>query len=485
MAVEGADLETASGIPEGIAAVGDIIGGKFVVERVLGIGGMGVVVAARHLQLGQTVAIKLLRRGVGSAPEAVNRFVREARAVAGLQSAHVVRVMDVGALDDGLPYMVMEHLSGTDLGHVLEVRRVLPAAEAVDYLLQAMEAVAEAHGVGIVHRDLKPSNLFLTVRPDGAPLVKVLDFGISKAMDESAQAQSLTSTATVLGSPLYMSPEQVRSTKNVDTRTDIWALGVILYELLAGAPPFEAETVTGLCAKIVADPPVSVRSRRPDLSSALASVIMRCLDKDVNRRFQSVADLAESLRPFASDEGKLAVDRVARIVSSPRSSRSVPGRSLATVGPSAEQGEVPSGYAETVASRQTSGALRRRRGVATLAIAAVVAVALFMVVSRFPRAAAPASARHAAVVLDRGVAPPRTLDVQAGGPTTVDPPSAHGALAVASSAESASTNGPPAPSAPAATPKPARASPSPPSRPVTAASTSSNKPADDLLLERN
>jgi serine/threonine-protein kinase len=347
-----------------------------------------------------------------------------------------------------------------------------------------MEAVAEAHGVGIVHRDLKPSNLFLTVRPDGAPLVKVLDFGISKALDEGDQAQSLTSTATVLGSPLYMSPEQVRSTKNVDTRTDIWALGVILYELLAGAPPFEADTVTGLCAKIVADPPVPVRSRRPDLSGALSSVIMRCLDKDVNRRFQSVADLAEALRPFASDEGKLAVDRVARIVSSPRSSRSVPGRSLASVGASGAQGEVASGYAETVASRQTSGALRRRRGVATLALAAVVGAALCVVVSRFPRAAAPASARHAAVARDPGVAPPETLDLPAGGPKTSDPPSAQSGLAPAP-AESASKNSPPPASAAAATAKPSRPSPSPPSRPAPAASTSPNKPGDDLLLERN
>ena len=237
--------ETGTGL-DGIPLPGEMVGGKFIVERVLGIGGMGVVVAARHMQLGQSVAIKFLRRSAATSPESVNRFLREARASVGLQSAHVVRVMDVGTLDDGLPFMVMEHLNGTDLGQSLEMRGVLPVAEAVDCLVQAMDAVAEAHSLGIVHRDLKPSNLFLTARTDGSPLVKVLDFGISKGVDTGGQRVDLTSTSMVLGSPLYMSPEQVRSTKSVDTRTDVWALGVILYELVAGVPPFEAETVTGL-----------------------------------------------------------------------------------------------------------------------------------------------------------------------------------------------------------------------------------------------
>jgi len=164
---------------EGIPQPGELVGGRFVVETVLGAGGMGVVVSARHVQLGQTVAIKFLRHGALSNPEAVNWLLREARALVGLRSAHVVRVMDVGTMDDGLPYMVMEHLSGTDLGQSLEARGVLPVEEAVDCLVQAMDAVAEAHTVGIVHRDLKPSNLFLTLRPDGSSLVKVLDFGIS------------------------------------------------------------------------------------------------------------------------------------------------------------------------------------------------------------------------------------------------------------------------------------------------------------------
>ena len=384
--------ETGTGL-DGIPLPGEMVGGKFVVERVLGVGGMGVVVAARHVQLGQTVAIKFLRRSAATSPESVNRFLREARASVGLQSAHVVRVMDVGTLDDGLPFMVMEHLNGTDLGQSLEARGVLPVEEAVDCLVQAMDAVAEAHSFGIVHRDLKPSNLFLTARTDGSPLVKVLDFGISKAVDTGGQRVDLTSTSMVLGSPLYMSPEQVRSTKSVDTRTDVWALGVILYELVAGVPPFEAETVTGLCAKIVADPPVPLRSRRPEISPALEAVVNRCLDKEVSRRFRSVADLATALRPFASSEGRLTIDRISRMVGSrpsmpslqdtgrggtpvPSSAARAGGgnRASGASGDPSSLAEASAGYAETVASWQTTGTRRNRR----IATGASVAVALLV-----------------------------------------------------------------------------------------------------------
>src|SRR5580704_1555467 len=183
----------ASNAAAGVPQAGEVVGGKFVVERVLGVGGMGVVVAAHHTHLDQTVAIKFLRRDAAKDELAVSRFLREARAVTNLQSEHVVRVMDAGRLDDGLPYLVMEYLSGLDLDQVLAQRGRLPLEEAVEYLLQSMEAVADAHAAGIVHRDLKPSNLFVTARADGSPLVKVLDFGISKAFDATgAKQQSLT-----------------------------------------------------------------------------------------------------------------------------------------------------------------------------------------------------------------------------------------------------------------------------------------------------
>jgi serine/threonine-protein kinase len=412
---------------EGIPPSGAIVGGKFVVTQVLGVGGMGVVVAARHSQLGQSVAIKFLQRSAAKNVDSVNRFLREARACVGLQSAHVVRVMDVGTLDDGLPYMVMEHLQGTDLGQLLEARRVLPIEEAVDYLLQSMEAIAEAHCLGIVHRDLKPSNLFVTSRPDGSPLVKVLDFGISKATGAGVELAALTATTTIMGSPFYMSPEQVRSTKNVDARTDVWALGVILYELLAGARPFEAETVTGLCAKIVADPPEPLRSRRPEVPLALEDVLMHCLEKDLKRRFQSVAELAAAIKPFASSEGRTSADRISRIggtqrgpqwsaqatvrspsgsqpqalnVTPPRPPNFTPPESP-NVTPPQSPNFTPSqsrdalaenvtgavGYAETVASRQTTRAgTRRWIIVAAAALAFMGVLAMIGFGSMRPRA---------------------------------------------------------------------------------------------------
>jgi eukaryotic-like serine/threonine-protein kinase len=292
---------------------GDVLAGKYRIERVLGQGGMGVVVAAQHVQLAQRVALKFLLPEACSHGEAVARFLREARAAVQIQSEHVARVSDVGQLDNGAPYMVMEFLHGSDLGATLAARGPLPVLEAVDYVLQAMEAVAEAHSIGIVHRDLKPANLFLTRRRDGSALVKVLDFGISKATQGEA-GLSLTSTSAVMGSPFYMSPEQVRSAKDVDARADIWALGVILHELLAGAPPFSADTASALFAAIIADPPAPVRERRPDVPAALEAVLARCFEKDRNRRYANVAELAAALEPFAPASSAMSVMRVSRVL---------------------------------------------------------------------------------------------------------------------------------------------------------------------------
>ncbi len=322
---------------EGLPAIGEVIAQKYRIESVVGTGGMGVVVAARHLQLGQTVAIKLL-----SAPEesrraeANMRFIREAQAAATLHSDHVVRIYDVGTLDTGLPFMVMELLRGSDLGTLLDTQGVLPETQAVDFVLQACDAIAEAHQAGIVHRDLKPSNLFVSQRSDGSPLLKVLDFGISKSLtaagNESAE-NSLTSTRAVMGSPYYMSPEQVRDARRVDGRTDIWALGVILHELLCGEPAFQADTFPGVCAAIVADPPMALRQRRPDVTPELETVVLRCLEKDPTRRIQSVSDLIQALTPFSS-RGVLgsmprvrSASPVLEVSSRPVSGNSSPARS--------------------------------------------------------------------------------------------------------------------------------------------------------------
>jgi eukaryotic-like serine/threonine-protein kinase len=295
----------AESLGAGAPALGEVIAKKYRVESLVGRGGMGVVISARHVQLGQAVAIKLLTLPPDEdrRDEAIGRFLHEAQAAARLHSDHVVKIHDVGQLDNGLPFMVMELLSGSDLGSLLDQRGALPEAEAVDYVLQACAGVAEAHQMGIVHRDLKPSNLFVTRRSDGLPLLKVLDFGISKQLSDPASGEAVptfTNTRTLMGSPNYMSPEQIRDARRVDGRADIWALGIILQELITDAPVFHGESFPGVCAAIVADPPMPVRTMCPDVSPALEAIINRCLQKDVRLRYQSIAELAADLSPLGS-----------------------------------------------------------------------------------------------------------------------------------------------------------------------------------------
>jgi serine/threonine protein kinase len=295
---------------------GDILAGKFRIERVLGIGGMGVVVSALHLHLDERVAIKFLLPEALANPEAVARFGREARAAVKIRSEHVARVIDVGTLETGAPYMVMEFLRGRDLAALIRESAALPVAKAVEYVLQACEALAEAHALGIVHRDLKPANLFLTARADGSPCVKVLDFGISKVTFGSASGgdAAMTRTQAIMGSPLYMSPEQMASARDVDPRSDIWAVGTVLYELLTGSVPFVAETMPQLCTLILHAEPPPMRSLRADLPAALEAVVQRCLRKDRRERYANVAALAADLAQFAPDAGPRSAERISRVL---------------------------------------------------------------------------------------------------------------------------------------------------------------------------
>ncbi len=292
---------------------GEILAGKYQIERVLGRGGMGVVVAARHLQLEEMVAVKLMLPDVALAPDAVGRFVREARAAAKIQSEHVARVWDVGALDTGQPYMVMQYLEGCDLSALLARRGALPIEEAVGYLLQACEALAEAHAIGIVHRDLKPGNLFLANRRDASPIVKVLDFGISKVTGSAAsQSDSAkTRTSALMGSPLYMSPEQMTSSRDVDARSDVWALGVILFELVAGRTPFDADTLPQVCAAILSGPTPSLVERLPDVPPEFERIIRRCLAKSAGDRYASISEFARALLPFAAPGRRSSFEYIA------------------------------------------------------------------------------------------------------------------------------------------------------------------------------
>ncbi len=291
-----------------LPARGDLIAGKYQVEHVLGEGAMGVVVSALHLTLRQRVAIKLLLPHAMERPEGIARFLREARAAAAVQSEHVARVLDVGTLENGIPYLVMEHLSGTDFARLLKERGPLPIPETIDFILQAGEAVAEAHALGIVHRDLKPGNLFLTTRANGSPLVKVLDFGLSKTSDET-----LTAAGVVMGSPQYMPPEQITGLKNVDHRADIWALGAILYKLFTGRCPFPGSTVAAICMGALTEAPRSMRAMRREIPEALDAVVLGCLEKDLDLRIQSVSALANRLAPFAPPSSAPSLECLRRL----------------------------------------------------------------------------------------------------------------------------------------------------------------------------
>jgi serine/threonine-protein kinase len=294
-------------------SVGDVVARKYRVDRVLGEGGMGVVVAATDIQLDRRVAIKFLLPSALSNPDIVARFSREARAAAKIRSEHVVRVIDVGELDTGAPFMVMEYLEGRDLAERIRAEPAMSPSEAARYVLQACEALAEAHAAGIVHRDLKPANLFLAQQPDRSVSVKVLDFGISKA---PVGGGGITSTQAVMGSPHYMSPEQLVSAKHVDHRSDVWSLGIVLYEALAGSPPFTGETMPEIVAKILQSPLPSLRALRPDTSTELEQLVARCTAKDPAARFQDVAALSRALVAFAPDAARSA-ERAARILGQP------------------------------------------------------------------------------------------------------------------------------------------------------------------------
>ncbi len=290
---------------------GELIAGRLLVEKVLGSGGMGVVLAARHVELGELVAVKMLRLASGDG-RAFERLRREARAAAKLRGEHVVRVMDVGTLDSGAPYIVMEYVAGKTVAQAREAVGRLAVSTAVDWVLQACEGLAEAHGLGIVHRDIKPSNLLVTSRPDGSRLIKLLDFGIAKSV--SVSPATLTETGGFLGSPLYASPEQVRDARLLDHRTDIWSMGVVLYQLVTGQLPFPSFTATAALASLVADPPVAPRSVMPELPLELERVLLRCLEKDPQKRFATVAELARALEPFGSEAAAGATARVTRIL---------------------------------------------------------------------------------------------------------------------------------------------------------------------------
>jgi eukaryotic-like serine/threonine-protein kinase len=431
---------------------GDVVLKKYRVERLLGIGAMGIVAEATHLALDQRVAIKFMLPGKDAGGEQYARFIREARASVRLTSPHVTRVFDVGALDSGAPYMVMELLHGRDLDAVLKQRGPLPFAEAAELILQACEALAEAHAIGIVHRDVKPSNLFLTKAKDGTPCVKVIDFGISKSTTESLK---LTQKEEILGSPSYMSPEQMRSS-DVDARSDVWALGATLYELVAGAPPFSAHGIQELCAKVWFEPPTPLVTYRPDAPPAFAQVLAQCLEKDRERRWPSVAAFAAALAPHAPPRAAVYVGRVAFALGE----QAEPARPTIelTPPPGARSGSVFSLGSTARAVVAPVGATRPRRGTAA-AILGIAMGVLFLgaagvvgwQIHREPVPAASASSVPGAAASSASLPPAPPRDAPAAMVTSIPAPDA-GAPVEPSAKPSVSAATPSAPRAPKSKP---------------------------------
>ncbi|MEP7048839.1 MAG: serine/threonine-protein kinase [Pseudomonadota bacterium] len=484
-------------------AIGEVISAKYRLDFILGTGGMGKVFGATHLGLGQRVAIKVLTVESDDTrrEEAQERFLREGRAMATLVSDHVVRIYDVGTLDNGAPFMVMEQLQGNDLAHLLQRNGPFAIDLAAECVRQAAAGIAAAHAQGIVHRDLKPSNLFLAQRSDGSPLIKVLDFGISKNMQvelESA-AGSLTATRSVLGTPFYMSPEQVRDAKKVDFRTDVWSLGLILHELLSGSPAFEGTTLPGVCAAIVADPPAALRLKRPEVPVELENIVLKCLEKEPTRRFQTAAALMHELAQWTGRvEGGAPPpfsDRTIR--SSPMTMKhpelSAPAEVLG--GASSDTGTMASAVLSKSVARVISNAeasQRRRyeddggrraavvssatplwkRGAALALVALLLAVVGVVVLGR---RAAPSAANGPATFQ----APSDALTAVSGAPR---PAAVHDAPMAALSAAPSAAPEPPASSAP----RPADRAPTvkPKAHPTQIAPSASSKPPSDIFMQR-
>jgi eukaryotic-like serine/threonine-protein kinase len=412
--------------------VGATIADKYLVEHLVGEGGLGVVVAAKHLQLDQTVAIKYLRPRALMSKGVAERFLREARLAARMRSEHVVHVYDVGTLPDGAPYMVMELLSGMDLGRQLTGSGPLTIERSIDYVLQACEALAEAHVAGIVHRDIKPDNLFVASTTGGKSILKILDFGISKMSAKrstGADQRDITDAGDKFGTPVYMSPEQLLASGEVDARADVWAMGVVFFELLTGQLPFDGESLPELCTAILNKPPASILKLRSSLPPLLQTVIERCLEKDPANRYQNVAELAQDLMPFVQQTGQDRIEHVVRIVrgggetvraATPIPSPSLVPRAKRDVSTLAEASEralttgagVASWGSGTAEPSRSDGLRSRRTRLVAIGASATFALAVLI---------ASASGRHPVRATPRAAAaaPPPVVEVSAVAPDPV------------------------------------------------------------------
>ena len=443
--------------------LGSVVADKYRLDRVIGFGGMGIVCAATHLELGTPIAVKFVRPERAADERAAARFLTEARAAAQLQSQYACRVMDCGRLPSGSPYIVMEYLTGQDLRTLVDTGGPLEVEAAVLLALHACEALAEAHTKHIVHRDVKPENLFVAESPGGAPLLKVLDFGISKQLSPLLAPRSLTDSTESMGSPFHMSPEQMLDPSNVDSRTDIWSLGVVLYEILTGQMPFGGETAPQLCANVMTTEPLPPQAHRADIPDGLARVILRCLEKDKTKRYADVGELSQALQEFGGPAGPLAAAHVEQIL----------GRSgtITTEPPAAMP--APSDEHASVESRGVVGSIP---GVPRRGLGLRVSVVLVLVVA----------SGLAAMALKRSMTPVELEPLPAAAPSLSAPPSEPAAPAPSASTsisrpsprkpKPASHPATPAPLKPAATPAPLKPAATP-AAPKPAATSAAPKPA--------
>jgi len=438
---------------------GDVISGKYEIVGLIGAGGVGFVVSAMHLELGEMVALKFLREQSLAYPEVVERFAREARAAARIKSEYVARVFDVGSLPNGMPFIVMEYLHGKDLADVVREKGRLPVKLAVEHIMQACEALASAHAIGIVHRDIKPENLFLTQHAEGMELIKVLDFGISKvALNGGLQQRQFAKTQMPMGTPAYMSPEQIRSTGDVDARTDIWALGCVLFELLTGACVFDAPTLMQLSAAILERDPIPLRKLMQDATPELEAVVLRCLEKDPNKRFQSVAELAIALYPFGPRRSRISAERCSYILKgggepleltsvSPPALNDTPVSARAPISSNAST-QSPAPAVVTAEEMRAMRPGSRRYGVAVVGLIAVAAGAFFAL---RPKADTTAAAPAPVLILPQQAtelpaaaakAPSATAAAAAATTVRAEAPNAEGTASSAKTASSRAASAP-------------------------------------------
>jgi serine/threonine-protein kinase len=437
---------------------GDVLVAKFRIVRIVGEGGMGVVYEAEHLSLSERVALKVLHSDQEPGDRRAQRLLREARAAARIKSEHVARVNDFGTLPDGSPFLVMELVEGESLSRVLRERGPLPVEVAVQYALQICIALAEAHALGIVHRDIKPSNLIVAERRDGSELVKVLDFGVAKQV--KADAPTMTASSGVLGSPSYMSPEQIRDAHSVDERSDIWSLGVVIYEMLTARLPFEAFTAPGVLAAITADEAVPPSKYRSELGDSLERIVLSCLAKQREQRYPRVVELAQALADHAASGSELAA-RVQRLRESTHERRAVPEPAAE---PSGEASLTQNATATTAAESLKAPFAHEKRGRPLIAIGAVVALAAALatlaLIQRSSPDSAPAAIPSPATLASPSAPPASAIQVVPVAPQTeIAPPAA-------------STATPAEPH-----PKPARALRKPPVTELTASASAPPAPA--------